>query len=71
MKGLFFQYLDGEFYVTVPRTTNGIPATMSKLSKEREGEWGGPLLQPYPSWEMNERGEGFSNTKLVRNNLIT
>lgn len=43
---------DGNFYVSVPRWSPGIPATVSKIEMVE----GKPMLSAYPSWEMNEIG---------------
>lgn len=42
----------GDFYVSVPRWSPGIPATVNKI----ETVDGKPLLSAYPSWEMNKVG---------------
>ena len=62
------QYYDGDYYLTVPRWRSGVPSTLNKLGTcaRALGYWrvaqrvalpavyidGKPLLQPYPSWEM-------------------
>lgn len=43
---------DGNYYLSVPRWSPGIPATMNKI----EVVEGKALLTAYPSWEMNEIG---------------
>ncbi|MEA3510433.1 MAG: hypothetical protein U9R51_03255, partial [Actinomycetota bacterium] len=43
---------DGDFYLSVPRWAPGIPATMNKIVMVE----GRPLIEPYPSREMNEIG---------------
>lgn len=42
----------GNYYLSVPRWSPGIPATVNKI----EMVDGKPLLSAYPSWEMNEIG---------------
>lgn len=41
---------DGNYYLSVPRWAPGIPATVNKINVVD----GKPLLEAYPSWEMNE-----------------
>jgi sugar lactone lactonase YvrE len=43
---------DGNHYLSVPRWAPGIPGTVNKIVVVD----GKPLLDPYPSWEMNEVG---------------
>ncbi|KAH3756811.1 hypothetical protein Pelo_11399 [Pelomyxa schiedti] len=43
---------DGDVFVSVPRWNENVPATLSKVVMKN----GQPLLQPFPSWEMNEEG---------------
>lgn len=43
---------DGNHYLSVPRWAPGIPATVNKVVSVN----GKALLEPYPSWEMNQRG---------------
>lgn len=43
---------DGNYYLSVPRWSHGIPATVNKI----EIVDGKPMLKAYPSWEMNEIG---------------
>ena len=43
---------DGSYYLSVPRWSPGIPATVSKI----EVVDGKAMLTAYPSWEMNEIG---------------
>lgn len=45
---------DGNHYLSVPRWAPGIPATVNKVVSVD----GKALLEPYPSWEMNEPGHG-------------
>jgi sugar lactone lactonase YvrE len=42
----------GEYYVTVPRFREGVPSTLNKVVVVN----GAPLLQPYPSWQLNTLG---------------
>jgi sugar lactone lactonase YvrE len=42
----------GNFYLSVPRWHLGIPATLNRVVRVD----GKPVLEPYPSWEMNEEG---------------
>lgn len=44
---------DGNHYLSVPRWAPGIPATVNQVVIVD----GKPLLEPYPSWEMNRVGE--------------
>jgi sugar lactone lactonase YvrE len=44
--------IDGNFYLSVPRWSPGIPATVNKIVPNR----GSPQLTAYPSWEMNRIG---------------
>jgi sugar lactone lactonase YvrE len=44
---------DGNHYLSVPRWAPGIPATVNRVV-QRDGR---TLLDPYPSWEMNEIGD--------------
>jgi hypothetical protein len=43
---------DGNYYLSVPRWSPGIPATVNKI----EVVDGKAMLKAYPSWEMNEIG---------------
>ncbi|MGF7031636.1 sugar lactone lactonase YvrE [Paenibacillus mucilaginosus] len=43
----------GRYYVSVPRWYPGIPASMNRIVM-KEGK---PLLEPFPSWEMNRAGD--------------
>lgn len=43
---------EGNHYLSVPRWAPGIPATVNKVVSVN----GKDLLQPYPSWEMNQPG---------------
>jgi len=43
---------EGNYYLSVPRWSPGIPATVNKI----EIVDGKAMLQAYPSWEMNEIG---------------
>lgn len=43
---------DGNYYLSVPRWSHGIPATVNKI----EIVDGKPMLKAYPNWEMNEIG---------------
>ncbi|KAK7573397.1 hypothetical protein V9T40_010588 [Parthenolecanium corni] len=36
-------------FVTTPNFRSGIPATLSEVTRERNGD--GPLLRPFPSWD--------------------
>jgi sugar lactone lactonase YvrE len=42
----------GNFYLSVPRWNEGIPATLNKVIMKD----GKPILQAFPSWEMNKEG---------------
>jgi len=44
---------DGNYYLSVPRWSPGIPATVNKI----EVIDGKPMLSAYPSWEMNTIGD--------------
>jgi sugar lactone lactonase YvrE len=46
------KYWQDTYYVTVPRWREGVPATLNKVVVVN----GQPLLQPYPSWQMNTLG---------------
>jgi sugar lactone lactonase YvrE len=43
----------GNFYLSVPRWSSGIPATLNKLVKKGD-RW---LLSPFPNWESNKEGD--------------
>ena len=43
---------EGEVFVTVSRWLPGVPSTMNKVVMKG----GQPVLQPYPSWGMQEIG---------------
>lgn len=36
-------------FVSTPHFRSGIPATVSEVTRERNGD--GPLLRPFPSWD--------------------
>ncbi|MCA9906691.1 MAG: hypothetical protein KC547_22705, partial [Anaerolineae bacterium] len=44
---------NGNYYLSVPRWSPGIPATVNKI----EIIDGKPMLSAYPSWEMNTIGD--------------
>lgn len=46
------KYFEGYYYLTLPRMKNGVPATLTRVSAMDTLDTA-PLLQPYPSWEMN------------------
>jgi len=46
---------DQDIFVSVPRWRAGVPATLSKLVFS-EDPANSPLLEPFPSWDYNERG---------------
>jgi hypothetical protein len=43
-------------YVTVPRWRPGVPATLNKLVKADETSDGEFVLEPYPSWDIQQEG---------------
>lgn len=47
-------YYESSFYMSLPRMRDGVPATIAKISKEGDST---PLLEPFPSWEMNTLGD--------------
>lgn len=45
-------------YVTVPRMKNGVPATLTRIPyNAKDSVNTAPLLEPYPSWEINKEGD--------------
>lgn len=48
--------VDGNFYLSVPRWSPGIPATVNKV----EMVAGRPVLGAFPSWEMNKIGDPYA-----------
>lgn len=50
------KYYDGFYYLTLPRMKNGVPATLARISAIDTIDTA-PLLQPYPSWEMNREDD--------------
>lgn len=50
------RYYDGFYYLTLPRMKNGVPATLGRISAIDSMDTA-PLLQPYPSWEMNREDD--------------
>lgn len=46
------KYFEGYYYLTLPRMKTGVPATLTRISASNNVDTS-PLLQPYPSWEMN------------------
>lgn len=55
------------FYLTLPRMKNGVPATLVRIPSEVQNFDTAPLLEPYPSWSMNEAGncESLQNVQNV------
>lgn len=45
-----------EFYVTLPRMKNGVPATLAKIPAGIVQDTA-PAFSPFPSWEMNNLGD--------------
>jgi hypothetical protein len=45
---------NGEIYVTVPRWRPGVPATLNKLKKVSTSGSDYFMLDPYPSWDMQQ-----------------
>ncbi|CAG9773859.1 unnamed protein product [Ceutorhynchus assimilis] len=46
------KYFQGYYYITVPRMKPGVPATLTRILAEQDKDTS-PLLEPFPSWEMN------------------
>lgn len=45
-------------YITVPRMKNGVPATLTRIPyNPKDSVNTAPLLEPYPSWEINVEGD--------------
>lgn len=44
---------NGNYYLSVPRWSEGIPGTLNKIVMKD----GRPLLEAFPSWEMNKEGK--------------
>lgn len=47
-------YYDGFYYLAVPRMKSGIPVTLARINSANPRS--APLLEPFPSWELNEHG---------------
>lgn len=41
-------------YVTVPRWKDGVPSSLNTLIQTSEGDF---IMRPFPSWEMNKKGD--------------
>lgn len=59
----------GNCYVTVPRWRTGVPSTLNKIVLDSNGN---PVLQPFPSWEMNAlRNDNPSGLKYLQSMEIS
>ncbi|XP_014482269.1 PREDICTED: major royal jelly protein 1-like [Dinoponera quadriceps] len=54
---------DGRIFVTIIRA-DGVPSSLNVIGNRRGP--GGPLLQPYPSWEWTKRGDCNGITSVYR-----
>lgn len=47
-------FYDGFYYLAIPRMKTGVPVTLARINSANPRP--APLLEPYPSWELNEQG---------------
>ncbi|GJQ81722.1 hypothetical protein Trydic_g9162 [Trypoxylus dichotomus] len=45
-------FYDGFYYLAIPRMKPGVPVTLARINSANPRA--APLLEPYPSWELNE-----------------
>lgn len=65
------KYYDKWMYLTLPRMKQGVPATLARILANTYENDTEPLLEPYPSWNMNLEGDcsAFQNVQNVEINL--